>query len=252
MIGLARRSTHPTRWARPPSAIDARSVEYACWDRRSGAGFRSASFRDEKFEPLSQWMLISKIVNRDRGTVSGKRARICWHYRYIIDKTGNNPEKLVHTLDDDPQISVALRKLGEIRRAVNQYWKAAQRRYIEQAHPDFGDALRDFDERWAPAYNECRDRIYGRVLAQISREFIRNYRILVARTANSPAAVAQLEKTDSELGAAIEELRRMLDALDDRQRKFEWPLAQGPNEFPEVLADVKDRWTPTFWERVIL
>jgi hypothetical protein len=73
------------------------------------------------------------------------------HYRYIIDKTGNNPEKLVHTLDDDPQISVALRGLGEIRLAVNQYWKAAQRRYIEQAHPDFPDALRDFDERWASA-----------------------------------------------------------------------------------------------------
>jgi hypothetical protein len=168
------------------------------------------------------------------------------HYRYIIEKTRNNPEKLVHTLDDDPQISVALRRLGEIRRAVNQYWKAAQRRYIEQAHPDFGDALTDFDERWASAYNECRDRICGRVFAQISREFIRNYRILVARTANNPAVVVQLCETDSELEAATEELWGMLDALDDRQRKFERPVAQGPEEFREVLADVKDRWAPTF------
>ncbi len=168
------------------------------------------------------------------------------HYGYIIDKTGNNPEELVHALDDDPQISVALRRLGEIRRAVNQYWKAAQRRYIEQAHPDFGDALRDFDERWAAAYNECRDRIRGRVLTQISGEFLRNYRILVARTANNPAVVVQLCETDSELEAAIKELRGILDAIDDRQRKFEWRVAQGPEEFPEVLADVKDRWAPTF------
>jgi hypothetical protein len=149
------------------------------------------------------------------------------HYSYIIDKTGNNPEKLVHTLDDDPQISVALRRLGEIRRAVNQYWKAAQRRYIEQAHPVFGDALKDFDERWAPAYNECRDRICERVLAQISRAFIRNYRILVARTANNPTVVVQLCEMDSELEAATQELWGMLDALDDRQRKFEWPVDQG-------------------------
>jgi hypothetical protein len=173
------------------------------------------------------------------------------HYGYIIDKTGDNPEKLVHTLDD-PQISVALRRLGEIRRAVNQQWKTAQRRYIDQAHPGFANALRDFDERWAPAYNECRDRICGRVLTQIPREFIRNHRILVARTANNPAAVAQLCITDSELEAVIKELWRMLDALDDRQRKFEWPLTQGPDEFRDVLADVKDRWAPTFWDSIIL
>ena len=83
-------------------------------------------------------------------------------------------------------------------------------------------------------------------MTQISREFIRNYRILVARTANNRAAVDQLCKTDSELEAAIKELWSMLDALDDRQRKFEWPLAQGPDEFREVLADVKDRWARTF------
>jgi hypothetical protein len=174
------------------------------------------------------------------------------HYGYIKYKTGDNPGKLVHTIDDDPKISVALRKLGEIRRAVNQYWKASQPRYMEQAHPDFAEALRDFDERWAPAYNECRDRICGRVFTQISREFVRNYRIFVARTANSPAAVQQLCDSDSEFGAAIGELWRMLDVLDDRQRKFEWPLAQGPDEFREVLADVKDRWAPTFWASIIL
>lgn len=168
------------------------------------------------------------------------------HYGYIKDKTGDNPGKLVHTLDDDPKISLALRKLGEIRRAVNQYWKASQPSYMEQAHPDFAEALRDFDERWAPAYNECRERICGRVFTQISREFVRNYRILVARTANNPAAVEQLGKTDSELEAAIWEIWRMLNVLDDRQRKFEWPLAQAPDEFLDVLADVKDRWAGTF------
>jgi hypothetical protein len=38
----------------------------------------------------------------------------------------------------------------------------------------------------------------------------------------------------------------MLNVLDDRQREFEWPLAQGPDEFLEVLVDVKDRWDGTF------
>jgi hypothetical protein len=38
----------------------------------------------------------------------------------------------------------------------------------------------------------------------------------------------------------------MLDALDDRQRKFEWPVDQGPEEFREVLADVQRPVGPHF------
>jgi hypothetical protein len=177
------------------------------------------------------------------------------HYRSIVKKTADSPDRLTHALDEHPQLGVSLKRLGEILRQLDHYRRYSPQRYIPKAPWGFRDALKDFKERWIPAYNECRDRMYMQALSRISEEFLRHYDLMIKRTGDDPSAVEQLRTTDPELDGACNELGEIRAVLDKHRQEFGRFIDRASHEFCEALADVNERWvdaTPSPRARVEL
>jgi hypothetical protein len=160
----------------------------------------------------------------------------------IVKKTADGPDRLTHALDEHPQLGVSLKRLGEIFRLVDYHRRYSRQRYIPKAPWGFREALKDFEERWMPAYNEWRDRMYTQALSQMSEEFLRHYDLMIQRTGDDPSAVEQLMTTDPEVDDACNELDEISAVLDKRRREFGRFIDRAPHEFCVALADVNERW----------
>jgi hypothetical protein len=163
------------------------------------------------------------------------------HYDNVLKLTANNPDGLRSALDEHPGLGASLGRLGKIFVWRNQYRWFSGKRHIAPAHPRFGQALKDFEERWRDAYNECRDGIYTRALNRIAQEFLWRFHLMVERTGDAPMAFEQLEKTDTELMNAFHELEEIQRALDSHP-EFGQFIDRGPDEFRVALADWNERW----------
>jgi hypothetical protein len=163
------------------------------------------------------------------------------HYRLMIERTEDNPEELCRAFDEHPDLSPAIKRLGEIFVRFGRHRKTAQRRYVVQAHPEFRDAFKDFDERWRGPYNDLRNRMYDRALARFSEEFTRAHRLLIEQTGNDPSVIERATEIDPELEGWIDVLEEINDLLK-RDLKFEPFLSRSPDEFHKTLADYRDRW----------
>jgi hypothetical protein len=164
------------------------------------------------------------------------------HYRRIVDKTAGHPDRLMRALDEYPQLSLSLRRLGEIFRLVDHHRRYSPPRYLREAPRGFPEALKNFKERWIAAYNECRDRMYMQALSRISEQFLRHYDLMIQRTGDDPSAVEQLRTTDPEVDGACNELIEIRAVLDKHRQEFGRFIDQAPHGFCEALWDVKERW----------
>jgi hypothetical protein len=164
------------------------------------------------------------------------------HYRLMVERTGDDPGGLTRALGEHPNLGASIKRLGGIVLAFDRHRRTAQRRYIYQAHPEFREALKDFDERWRRSYNEIRDRMYSHAVSRISEELIRAYRYLIERTANDPSAVERAREIDPALSDSIGVLQAIDAALNARGREFGPFLLGAPDEFRRALADFRDRW----------
>ena len=164
------------------------------------------------------------------------------HYRQLITLTGDDPSRLADAVGQHPELAIALKRLSEVIRLIDRYGKCARYRAFS-VHPQFVKARSDFDERWACAFGEYRDRVYVRARAQMAEKFLQGYRLLLDRTGNDLSAVEGARGMYTELDHAMDELWRIYDALHDRRRGFSGLMAQRLRSFAEPVADVKQRWT---------
>jgi hypothetical protein len=164
------------------------------------------------------------------------------HFHNVVKLTAGNPNRLISALDEHPGLDASLKRLGEVLLLVKHRRKYAPRRYIRNAPPGFWEALKDFEAQWTGPYNEYRDRMYMRALSRISKEFVRQYHLLIERTGNDPSAIEHPRELRAELDDPISELCRMCQALDDRRREFDRYVGEAPSEFREALGDFKERW----------
>jgi len=163
------------------------------------------------------------------------------HYNNVRKLTADKQDRLITALDEHPGLGASLRRLGKIFVWRNQFRKFSDYRYIAPAHPRFGEALKDFEERWRDPYNEYRDWLYRQALNRIVQEFLWRFHLMVERTGDAPIAVRQLSKTDTELKDAVQELWEIQRWLDSHP-EFGQFIDRGPDEFRVALADWKDRW----------
>jgi len=164
------------------------------------------------------------------------------HYCQMVEATGNEPSRLSSAFDEHPNLGASIKRLGEIYLAVDRHRRTARRRYFGSTHSQFRAMLNDFGERWKDPYNEIRDVMYVQALAQISKEFVRNYRILIEQTGNDPNMVEQARERDPELLLRIDGLQEIRATVDQRGPEFGPFLSQAPDEFHRALEDFKNRW----------
>jgi hypothetical protein len=170
------------------------------------------------------------------------------HYRLMMERTKDNPKELSRAFDEHPDLGPSIKRLGEIVGKVDRHWRTARHRYFS-AHPEFGAAIKDFDERWKGPYNEIRDLMHMRAMARISEEFIRNYRLLIARTGDDPSVIERAAELSPEMDGWIDVLREIEGVLRERRQEFEPFLARSPDEFRKALADFRDRWAAALNQR---
>ena len=176
-------------------------------------------------------------------------AEFVQHYRRMVEATGDNPNNLSDEIEKCPNLGGSIKRIGEIILAIDRHWRIARRRYICGAHPEFRDALKDFDDRWRGVYNDFRDHMYLRALLRISSEFIESYRLLIERTGDDPRVVERVAELSPEMDGWIDVLLEIEEALLERRHEFEPFLARSPDEFRQALDDFRDRWTPALNRR---
>ena len=163
------------------------------------------------------------------------------HYRQLITLTGDDPSRLAGAVGQHPELAIALKRLSEVIGLIDRYGKSARYRDFP-VHPQFVKVRNDFDERWACAFGEYRDRVYVQALAQMAETFLQGYRLLLDRTGNDLSAVEGARGMYTELDHAMDELWQIYEALHDRRRGFSRLIGHSPSEFLEAVADVKQRW----------
>src|SRR6266851_2399264 len=183
-------------------------------------------------------------------------------HRLLIERTADDPNTVAAALDEFSDLAVCIERLHEIKRAYERQQDFSPRRFIVQAHPEFSDAVYDFQDRWANAYDEVRARIYNQAALRVSEEFRRCHRLLIERTADDPTAVKLLCKKQLGLAYLIGRLNSIRDAFDHpreyckrwreskrfglvlaKTRELNRYIADSPQEFHEALGDFRLRWS---------
>jgi hypothetical protein len=183
-------------------------------------------------------------------------------HRLLKERTADDPNRVAAALDESSDLAAGIVRLHEIKRAYERHQDFSPRRLIVQAHPEFSDAVDDFQDRWANAYDEVRRRIYNREALRVSDEFLRCYRILIERTGDDPTAVKSLRKQDLGLSYLITRLENIRDAFDNlidysqnihprfngkeflaKTRELRRVVANVPRQFHDALEDFRLRWS---------
>jgi uncharacterized protein with HEPN domain len=169
------------------------------------------------------------------------------HYLRLIKLTEGDPSRLAGAVERDPELAVALTRLGEIIAVIDRERNTARYRELA-AHSQFAKARSDFEERWASGFGEYRDRVYLPALSQMAEAFLPGYRLLRDRTDNDPSAVERARGMYSELDHVMVELWQIYDTLHDRRRGFSRFIGQAPSEFREAVADFEQRWADVLFD----
>src|SRR5262249_9700133 len=151
------------------------------------------------------------------------------------------PSRLAGAVGRHPELAIALKRLGEIIGVIDRERDSARYREVA-AHPQFARARSNFEERWASAFSEYRDRVCVSALSQMAERFLPGYRLLRDRTGNDPSAVEHAREMYTELDHVMVELWQIYVILDDRRRGFSRLIGQMPSEFREALGDLEQRW----------
>jgi hypothetical protein len=132
------------------------------------------------------------------------------HHRLLIERTEDDPARLLEAADEFPDLAACIDRLHEIAQAVEQHRDFGERPFIVQAHPEFRGAVRDFRSRWATAYDALRNKRYEEAALRMSEEYVRCYRILVEQTGNDLSAAHSLAEQSPDLDRAV----RILQQID--------------------------------------
>jgi hypothetical protein len=66
----------------------------------------------------------------------------------LISCTGNSPNNIRTALNRDGQLAVSIRELDDLWQIFEQHRRFSKRRFILQAHPEFGRALDGYESHW--------------------------------------------------------------------------------------------------------
>jgi hypothetical protein len=188
------------------------------------------------------------------------------HYRLLIERTKNDPARLLEAADEFPDLAACIDKLHEIDQAVEWHRHFGNSPFIVQTHPEFRRAVGDFRSRWATAYNALRNKRYEEAALRVSEEYMRCYRILVERTGDDLSAAHSLAEQSPDLDRTVRILREIDEVLYGDQKDFDSSLYDIakiqelrcfsgvlPPEFEAIRADVNVRyhqcapvWVPNF------
>ena len=73
------------------------------------------------------------------------------HYRLLVEQTENHPSEVRQALDKNRDLAASIQRLHEIQKVITSNSRSAE---LFQAHPEFYEAFRDFEEHWSRAYND--------------------------------------------------------------------------------------------------
>jgi hypothetical protein len=174
------------------------------------------------------------------------------HHRLLIERTKNDPARLLKAADEFPDLAACIDRLHEIDQAVEKHRDFGKRPFIVQAHPEFRRAVGDFRSRWATAYDALRNKRYEEAALHVSEKYMRCYRILIERTGNDPSAAHSLAEQSPDLDRAVRILCEIDEVLYGDQKDVDssvYDIAKIqelrcfsgvlPPEFEAVRADVK-------------
>ena len=87
-------------------------------------------------------------------------------------------------------------------------------------------------------------------MEQITKEFVRHWNDLRARTGNNPSGVMRALAKHPELAVSLQRLHEILEGFE-HHRKFDQRrlIVQAHPKFPEAFRDFKERWRPYAYGR---
>ena len=124
-------------------------------------------------------------------------------HRLLIERTENDPARLLEAVDAFPGLAACIDRLHELDQAFERHRHFGDRPLIVQAHPDFRGAVRDFRSRWATAYDALRNRRYEEAALRVSEEYLCCYRMVVEQTGSDLSAARSLAERWPSLDRAV-------------------------------------------------